>query len=33
MPTDALEIVTPIVSSNSAIRVNDLTKYQGSSIP
>jgi ABC-2 type transport system ATP-binding protein len=29
MPTDAIEIATPIVSSNSAIRVNNLTKYYG----
>jgi len=29
MPTDAIEIATPIVNSNSAIRVNNLTKYYG----
>ena len=29
MPTDTIEIATPIVNSNSAIRVNNLTKYYG----
>jgi len=27
MPTDAMEATTPFVNSNSAIRVNNLTKY------